>query len=420
MSQSPRSHDTVPARIRSIAAQIALLLSLFACGDDASNPGMTTVNVSFAVPPTVAHENIGHSSWWAKLSQWLPGAGVAWAQVADIGQLKIEIFASNGARLATETVQIPAGASGQTITISLKAPAGPQRRIAVSALNAAGTKLYSGKTDADLTPGATVSVEVALAPTIEVTISVVPSGAGTVKSSPLGLECNTTCSARFDADTNVMLSAIPQPNWSFVQWGGACNGGGDCSVNTTSTVSAQFRDTRSRALTVTKTGRLATSGSVGSLPAGINCGTDCSESFPIGTMVSLSTGQSAGVLFTGWSGGGCSGTDPCTVTMTEDRSVGANFEAAPGYSVIEIIKTGTGTGTVASNPAGINCGSICSAPFQSGGFLPSQITLVAAPVVGSTFGGWSGVATCGADPTCVVFVLGDQTVSAQFNLVGGN
>jgi Divergent InlB B-repeat domain len=420
MSQSPRSHDAVPARICSLAAQIALLLSLFACGNDASNPSMTTVNVSFAVPATVAHENIGHSSWWAKLSQWLPGAAVAWAQVADIGQLKIEIFAPNGAQLATETVQIPGGAAGQTITISLKAPAGPQRRIAVSALNAAGTKLYSGKTDTDLAPGATVSVEIALAPTIEVTVSVVPSGGGTVRSSPPGLECNATCSTRFDADTNVMLSAIPQPNWSFVQWGGACTGREDCTISKTATVSAEFRDTTSRALTVTKTGPLATSGSVGSLPAGINCGSDCSESFPIGTLVSLSTGQSAGVLFSGWSGGGCNGTDPCTVTMTEDRSVSARFEAAPGYSVIEIIKTGTGTGTVASNPGGINCGSTCAAPFQSGIFLPSQITLVAAPAVGSTFGGWSGVATCSADPTCVLFVLGDQTVSAQFNLVGGN
>ena len=98
----------------------------------------------------------------------------------------------------------------------------------------------------------------------------------------------------------------------------------------------------------------------------------------------------------------------------------AGFEAAPGYSVIEITKSGTGTGTVASNPAGINCGSICSAPFLSGSFLPSQITLVAAPAVGSTFGGWSGASTCGADSTCVLFVLGDQTVSAQFNPVGGN
>jgi hypothetical protein len=40
--------------------------------------------------------------------------------------------------------------------------------------------------------------------------------------------------------------------------------------------------------------------------------------------------------------------------------------------------------------------------------------------VGSTFSGWSGVSTCGSDPTCVMFVLGNQTLSAQFTLAEGN
>ena len=110
--------------------------------------------------------------------------------------------------------------------------------------------------------------------------------------------------------------------------------------------------------------------------------------------------------------------------MTEDRSISARFDVAPGYSLIEIMKTGTGTGTVVSNPAGINCGIICSAPFPSpsGGFIPrpTVLTLVATPAVGSTFNGWNGVAGCGSDPTCVMLVLGNQTVSAQFSLVPGN
>jgi hypothetical protein len=75
---------------------------------------------------------------------------------------------------------------------------------------------------------------------------------------------------------------------------------------------------------------------------------------------------------------------------------------------------------VASDPAGISCGIVCSAGFPSGGFLPRRVTLLATAAAGSTFGGWSGAATCGSDPTCVMFVVGDQTVSAQFDLVGGN
>jgi hypothetical protein len=42
-------------------------------------------------------------------------------------------------------------------------------------------------------------------------------------------------------------------------------------------------------------------------------------------MVTLSTAAGSGSSFTGWSGGGCSGTWTCTVTMTSDQSVTATF-----------------------------------------------------------------------------------------------
>ena len=44
------------------------------------------------------------------------------------------------------------------------------------------------------------------------------------------------------------------------------------------------------------------SGTVTSVPAGINCGTDCDESFTNGTVVALIAGPSAGSSFAGWSG----------------------------------------------------------------------------------------------------------------------
>ena len=51
-------------------------------------------------------------------------------------------------------------------------------------------------------------------------------------------------------------------------------------------------------------------GTVTSVPAGINCGTDCSEVVNYGTVVTLSAAPSTGrgSVFSGWSGGGCSGT----------------------------------------------------------------------------------------------------------------
>jgi uncharacterized repeat protein (TIGR02543 family) len=63
---------------------------------------------------------------------------------------------------------------------------------------------------------------------------------------------------------------------------------------------------------------------VTSNPAGINCGSDCSETYNCNTSVTLTATAATGSTFTGWSGAGCTGT--CTVTMDADKSVTANFD----------------------------------------------------------------------------------------------
>lgn len=66
---------------------------------------------------------------------------------------------------------------------------------------------------------------------------------------------------------------------------------------------------------------------------------------------------------------------------------------AAGYDLI-IEKLGTGSGTVTSSPAGIDCGTDCSHTFNSG----DMVTLTATPAIGSTFAGWGapcfGLLTC--------------------------
>lgn len=78
-----------------------------------------------------------------------------------------------------------------------------------------------------------------------------------------------------------------------------------------------------KTLTITKAGN--GSGTVTSSPTGISCGSTCSKSYAHGTSVTLTATPSTGSNFTGWSGSGCSGTGTCTVSMTENRSVTANF-----------------------------------------------------------------------------------------------
>jgi hypothetical protein len=67
-------------------------------------------------------------------------------------------------------------------------------------------------------------------------------------------------------------------------------------------------------LVISKSG----SGSVSSVPAGIDCGSTCAATFNAGTSVTLSALASPGSTFAGWSGGGCQGTSPCTVNVTKD------------------------------------------------------------------------------------------------------
>jgi len=75
-------------------------------------------------------------------------------------------------------------------------------------------------------------------------------------------------------------------------------------------------------LTVHKTG--AGTGGVTSVPAGIACGTDCSESYAAGTGVTLTAAADEDANFSGWSGA-CSGSGACTLTMDADRTVTAGF-----------------------------------------------------------------------------------------------
>jgi hypothetical protein len=71
-------------------------------------------------------------------------------------------------------------------------------------------------------------------------------------------------------------------------------------------------DDRGAPLTVTVTGP----GTVTSTPAGIDCGTGCSRSFGIGTVVTLTATPAPGAIFIGWSGETCSGTSTCVVDNT--------------------------------------------------------------------------------------------------------
>ena len=159
-------------------------------------------------------------------------------------------------------------------------------------------------------------------------------------------------------------------------------------------------------LTVAKAG----SGAGTVTGTGINCGVDCTESVPGGTIVALTAAASVGSTFTGWSGGGCSGTGNCNVTVSGATTVTATFTLQQFN--LSVSPAGIGGGTVTSAPAGINCGATCTAAYNFG----ATVTLTATAAGGSSFGGWNG-SGCSGTGTCVITISAAATVTATFNVV---
>ena len=84
-------------------------------------------------------------------------------------------------------------------------------------------------------------------------------------------------------------------------------------------------------------------------------------------------------------------------------------QAAAPYA-LSLSKSGTGSGTIASSPAGIDCGATCTASYDFG----TDVTLTAVAAGGSAFIGWNGA--CSGTGVCQVSISGATSVGAVFDL----
>jgi len=80
---------------------------------------------------------------------------------------------------------------------------------------------------------------------------------------------------------------------------------------------------------------------------------------------------------------------------------------SPG-NLLTVTLAGLGSGTVTSNPAGIDCAATCSASFAN----DTAVTLAASPANGSTFVGWS--VDCVGVGNCLVTMNAAKNVTATF------
>jgi hypothetical protein len=93
------------------------------------------------------------------------------------------------------------------------------------------------------------------------------------------------------------------------------------------------------------------------------------------------------------------------------HSLAAEGYLLPDYT-ITLSFLGTGSGTVTSNPTGIQCNTGCSGNFNA--YFP--VLLSPAPASYMIFTGWGGV--CSGTGLCTIHLTGDVSVTATFEDLG--
>jgi len=181
--------------------------------------------------------------------------------------------------------------------------------------------------------GHTGSTTLTVKAMLALNVSRTGDGNGTVTSAPAGINCGPGCSSTFLSDSQVTLTAAAAADSTLVGWAGCDTvAGSTCTVTMSNArlVTVTFNLKRF-VLTVNKTG--LGKGTVTSSPAGINCGSDCSEPYIINTSVTLTAAPDLGSVFVnGWTGcDSVAGTfgEVCTVSMKAARAVTANFVVGP-------------------------------------------------------------------------------------------
>jgi hypothetical protein len=213
------------------------------------------------------------------------------------------------------------------------------------------------------------------------------TGTGTVTNNPTGTS--------FSSGTVVTLTATANASSTFTGWSGACSGtSATCQVtmNTNTSVGGAFA---LKSYTIT-----ASAGTGGTMtPSGatsVNYG--ASQTYTIAAAAGYALSS---VTVDGVSIGAVTSYTFSNVTAT--HTIAATFTPVTSSYALTVTRSGTGSGTVTTNPSGTS--------FTAG----TIVTLTATSDASSIFTGWSG-ACSGTAATCQVTMNANTSVGAVFAL----
>jgi uncharacterized repeat protein (TIGR02543 family) len=250
------------------------------------------------------------------------------------------------------------------------------------------TRTWAGR--ALLACAALSSTGLANANTVATAVTPLPSHALTINTA--GVTAPTTATQSHPQGTIVTLTAAPSTGYQFSAWSGACTGSTPtCTV------------TMGGARTVTATFAILP-------PTWTRIAVENASFTVNGTQTVRYGAGSSWVQRSVTNSGQCTnaffGSDPAWGVL---KSCEVLSGGGGGGSTSHALTTAvSGSGTITSAPAGIHCGTACTASFTAG----TTVALTATPAAGHSFNGWSGA--CSGTTGCAVSMTAARSVAATF------
>ena len=234
---------TVGVSVNLVAPGSGPVTGTVTVSDGTANCTITLPATSCTLTPLSAGAKMINASYWgdshvnAATASGVPHTVVRSDQSITFGTPPIVTVGGTGSVSATATSGLPVAYSTASPTCSVHAASGLVTGISTGSCTIAANQAGNG----NYYPAPQVTQVITIQPGFVLTVS--KSGAGTVISSPAGIDCGATCSSSFNAAASVALTASASAGSFFAGWGGACSGIGACNVtmDATKSVTATFK-----------------------------------------------------------------------------------------------------------------------------------------------------------------------------------